>query len=307
MEDAKVYTIAGHIPAVMLLSIRQIPLFAVLSAMNPPNSVRITDLDDPRLDVYRSLRTTNQNRWSKLFIAEGTTLVERLFQSDFEVDSVLASDQKLRNFQSRIPADANVFHMDRSLAAELVGYSFHTGVLAAARRKPLPELSDVIPATGPSLILFADQITDQQNLGLIIRIASAFGATAVVVGPGSTDPFSRRVLRVSMGNGLFFPIVESNNAVDSIVGLKALGHTCYATVLDSNADELSATHFSKRSVLVVGNETHGICTEILAACDKRLTISMLNGTDSLNVAIATGIFAHGYRSQISVDGLKREI
>lgn len=260
-------------------------------------TIRITDIDDPRLDVYRSLRITNQNRWSDVFIAEGTTLVERLFESDFEVQSVLASDQKLRNFESRIPDSATVFQLDRSLAAKLVGYSFHTGVLASASRKPVSSFRDAIPANGPSLILLADHITDQENLGLIIRIAAAFGATAVIVGPGSADPFSRRVLRVSMGNGLFLPILEVTSVVDAISMLRASAHTCYATVLDKDAEGLSGVEFADRSVLVVGNETHGISDDVLSTCDRKITIAMLNGTDSLNVAIATGIFAHSYRNQ----------
>lgn len=261
------------------------------------NRIRITDLEDPRLDFYRDLRKTNQNRWADIFIAEGTTLVERLFSSEYEVESVLASDQKLRNFEARIPAGTTVYHLERSLAAELVGYSFHTGVLAAARRKPRQEVTDVIGSTQMGLVLVADRIIDQQNLGSVIRIASAFGATAVITSPGCADPFSRRVLRVSMGNGLFLPVIESGNLLESLAQLKKLGYVSYATVLDDEAEDLSSVNFAARSVIIAGNETHGISDDVLAQCDHQLKIAMLNGTDSLNVAIATGIFAHTYRAQ----------
>lgn len=264
------------------------------------NPIRITDLEDPRLDFYRDLRKTNQNRWADIFIAEGTTLVERLFTSEYQVESVLASDQKLRNFEARIPGGTTVFHLDRSLAAQLVGYSFHTGVLAAAHRKPPQQLSDVITDNAPGLVLVADQIIDQQNLGSLIRIASAFGATAVVTSPGCADPFSRRVLRVSMGNGLFLPVIESNDTAVTLSELKQLGYVSYATVLNNEATELSSVTFADRSVIIAGNETHGISDKLLTECDHQLKISMLNGTDSLNVAIATGIFAHTYRAQHQV-------
>lgn len=261
------------------------------------NRIPIESLDDRRLDVFRSLKKTNQNRNSGLFIAEGTTLVERLLNSDYEVESILASDQKLRNFGARISDSVTVYHMDRSIASVLVGYSFHNGVLASARKKPAPQLLDVIPQSGPSLVIYGDQIIDQQNVGLMIRIASAFGANAVVMGPGSADPFSRRVLRVSMGNGLFLPIIESANSSESLQQLIESGHHCCATVLDSNATELSAFPFPERTVLVFGNETHGISEDVANMCESKLTVSMLNGTDSLNVAIAMGIFTFAYRTQ----------
>lgn len=261
------------------------------------NRIRITDLEDPRLDFYRDLRRTNQNRWAEIFIAEGTTLVERLFSSEYEVESVLASDQKLRNFEARIPVGTTVYHLDRSLAAELVGYSFHTGVLAAAHRKPRQNLLEVITPEGPGLVLVADQVIDQQNLGSLIRIASAFGASAVITSPGCADPFSRRVLRVSMGNGLFLPVIESEDMAASLAELKKLGFVSYATVLNEDAGELSSTEFAIRSTIIAGNETHGISEAVLSQCDHQLRISMLNSTDSLNVAISTGIFAHTYRAQ----------
>lgn len=259
--------------------------------------IQIDSLDDPRLDVFRDLKKTNQNRRSNLFIAEGTTLVERLFRSEFCVETLLVTDQKLRSFQSRIPDNVVVYHMDRELASVLLGYSFHNGVLATARKKSAARLGEVIPTSGPSLVLYGDQIIDQQNIGLMIRIASAFGASAVVLGPGSADPFSRRVLRVSMGNGLFLPIVESKDGIKTLKTLKQLQHQCYATVLENTATELSGFQFPERAVLVFGNETHGISPSVMGQCDRQLTISMLNGTDSLNVAIAMGIFCHAYRAQ----------
>lgn len=260
-------------------------------------SIAITDLDDSRLDVFRSLRKTNQNRRTNLFIAEGTTLVERLLHSSYDVECLLVSDQKLRNFGARIPPGTIVYHMDRQLASRLVGYSFHNGVLAAARRREPPLLAEVLPAEGASLVLVGDQIIDEQNLGLLIRIGAAFGASAIVAGAGSADAFSRRVLRVSMGNGLVTPVISTADTVASLESLKQAGYTNYGAVLSPTATELCQCQFPDRSVIVVGNETHGISEPVLRLCDQQMTISMHNGTDSLNVAIATGIFLHAYRNQ----------
>ena len=54
---------------------------------------RITDLDDPRIAVYRSLKATNQTRGLDQFVVEGEKLVERLIASRFPVVSILATDR----------------------------------------------------------------------------------------------------------------------------------------------------------------------------------------------------------------------
>jgi len=254
---------------------------------------RIDSLEDPRLDDYRSLKKTNQNRCQDAFVAEGVTIVERLFQSEFEVQSVLVTDQKMEAFRKKIPVGVAVYSLTRELASKLVGYTFHMGVLASAKRRSPSSIESVLPATGPSLVFVADHVIDQQNVGLLIRIASAFGADALLLTRGSADPFSRRAIRVSTVNNFFLPIVQY---VESLEAFKKLGYACCAAVLSETAVELSSFSFPERTAMVFGNETHGISEAVLGSCDHQLTISMLNGTDSLNIAIAAGIFGYAYRA-----------
>jgi tRNA G18 (ribose-2'-O)-methylase SpoU len=46
--------------------------------------------------------------------------------------------------------------------------------------------------------------------------------------------------------------------------------------------------------ILVGGEPDGLSREEIALCDRRVTIPMRHGTDSLNVAVATGIFLHHF-------------
>ena len=259
---------------------------------------RIESLDDSRLDVFRSLKSQNTIRDSRLFIAEGPTVVERVLRSGFEVRSVLISDRKFASFESRLPGDIPVFRLRHDLARELVGFSFHCGVLASVVRRPAPPIESWLPATGPALVLACERIMDPENVGSLIRIASAFGAAGVLFGKGSADTFSRRVLRVSMGNVLFLPVVETDDLPRDLKRLSA-EHRCEicTTVLDPAAVPLSTYSFPHRVVLVLGNEYDGLSAESQSKASTRLTIPMLNGTDSLNVAVSAGIFLHEFRSQ----------
>jgi tRNA G18 (ribose-2'-O)-methylase SpoU len=59
---------------------------------------------------------------------------------------------------------------------------------------------------------------------------------------------------------------------------------------------LDSFRWPARSVLVVGNEFHGLDEEWLALCDNFVTIPLAPNCDSLNVAVATGILLHHMRS-----------
>lgn len=259
---------------------------------------RIESLDDHRLDVFRSLKTQNAVRDDQLFIAEGPTVVERVLRSGFQVRSVVISDRKFSSFKSRLPDDVPVYRLRSELADALAGFNFHCGVMACVMRRSPPPIESWLPATGPAVVLAGDRIVNPENVGALIRIASAFGAAGIVFGKGSADPFSRRVLRVSMGNVLFLPVFETDNLPEFLQVL-SMKHNCEvcSAVLDQSATSLSTYSFPERTVLLLGNEYDGVSATCLAACSIPLTIPMLNGTDSLNVAVCSGIFLHQYRSQ----------
>ncbi len=261
---------------------------------------RIESLDDPRLDVFRSLKLTNAIRDARIFIAEGQTLVERILASSFEVRSLLVTDRKFPNFESRLPVNVPVYRLSNEMAEELIGFNFHSGVMACVARRPAPPIESIVPSSGSCLIVAGDRIANPENVGALIRIAAAFGASATVFGDGSVDPFSRRVLRVSMGNALHMPVVEAARLPSLLRRLTDdFGFEVCATVLDESARPLTSHKFRDRAVLLFGNEFDGLGDDCRSACNTQLTIPMSNGTDSLNVAISAGIFAYQYRSQMS--------
>ena len=150
---------------------------------------KITDIHDPRLDVYRSVKKTNLTRWSGQFIAEGQKVVERLLASRFKTHSVLLSERKV----GLLPEGLNVpvYVVADDLAQQLVGYNFHAGFLACGERPSELSIDRLMNEQSSPLIVACPRITDPENLGTIIRIAAGFGATGILIGAQSCDPFSR--------------------------------------------------------------------------------------------------------------------
>jgi tRNA G18 (ribose-2'-O)-methylase SpoU len=254
----------------------------------------IAELDDSRLEPFRNLKATNRTRWTNQFIAEGSLVVERLLASRFQIQSILVSRELQRQLPANVPPDCPIYFLEHALAEQLVGYSFHTGVLACGLREPSPPLAALVGPDGrSSLVAVCPNVNDPENIGAIIRLSAGFGLMGVILGPSCADPFSRRVLRVSMGTAFTLPIVESVDLRGDLVRLRdEFGFELCATVLDGAAEPLESAAPAVKMGLLFGNEKHGLDPSWVELCARKLTIPMAAGADSLNVAVAAGIFFH---------------
>lgn len=256
--------------------------------------IPIHDIEDERLAVYRNLLSAKASRRSGLFVAEGRLLVDRLVESSFPTHSILVDERRVSLLPEQ-PHDRLIYVSPAKLIEELVGFNFHRGILACGHRKPQPGMSEVVQQLPlRATILVCVGIQDPTNLGSILRSAAAFGISAAMLGHQCSDPFSRRVLRVSMGATLKLPLIESDDLVKDLNRLRSdFQFERIAAVLD-DAEVLESAQRSARTAILIGNEAHGLAQEIAASCERRVTIPMQLGTDSLNAAVASGIMLHHF-------------
>jgi tRNA G18 (ribose-2'-O)-methylase SpoU len=253
----------------------------------------IDDLDDPRLAMYRDLKTSNLTRGSGQFVVEGEKLFDRLRLSRFPLASVLATDRLAVEVGPRVPESVPLFVVPEKAIAALVGYNFHRGVLACGVRIPWPPIEVLLNEPRRATVVVCPRIDNPENLGAIARIADVFGIDGILAGPRCPDPLSRRVLRVSMGSALGVPVMVSEDLASEVSRLRTeLGFEVVATVLDRSAESLDTYSRPDRVALMLGSEGHGLDSEWLVRCDRALTIPMREEAESLNVAVAAGIFLH---------------
>lgn len=272
--------------------------------------ISLTDLNDPRLDPYRNLKLTNQTRTTGPLIAEGHRVVRRLVDSDFAVESIVVSERRKHTIDDIDSDRYQIYVIPEEVGTQLVGFEFHAGVLAAGKRRESPSISEWLPrnATASELVVVCPRITDPDNLGTLMRLCVGFGVRALLLGPGSTDPYSRRVLRVSMGHAFFLPIVQTDDLAPHLIALRERhGFKFLATVLDETATPLDQFPFGgtsdgvpTRMGLLLGNEADGLEPEWINFCHDRVTIPMGPQADSLNVSVAAGIFLHWFRGRREV-------
>lgn len=260
--------------------------------------VEITDLEDPRLAPFRHLKRSNATRWTSTFVVEGDKLVARLLTSRYPMESVLAAPNCLDQL-GPLPPGVPVYLLPLARIEALVGFNFHRGLLACGRRVPGPSLADMCGGGGqiarerPLTLVVCVDVHDPENLGAILRNSAAFGVDGVVLAGRCADPLSRRVLRVSMGASLNLPLLAAPEVPLLLASLRGEHRvSCWATVLDDRADRLDASPRPARLALLLGNEARGLAEPWQQLCDRRVTIPMYRGVDSLNVAVAAAIFLY---------------
>ena len=257
---------------------------------------KISQISDPRLDPYRELKKTNFTRSASYFIAEGKWVTERLLASQYTVESVLVAASQWPAFSHNVPEKVQSLVVEDDLVSQLVGFPFHAGMMACAKRMKIKSIDALDLSNRPTATIVAVPATQlPENLGSIIRLSAAFGCDAVVVGRQSVDVFSRRVIRVSMGNLFSLPIIEPADFSETIMQLREQqAFEIIAATLASTAEPLETTARQPRTCLMFGSEAHGLADEHLALTDRQVTLSMAKNVDSLNVAQAATAFLYQF-------------
>ncbi len=263
--------------------------------------------------MYRDLRDRDLRR-EGLLVAEGRWLVERLLASGWEVLSVVCAPRFAEHFREQASSRCPVLTADEEQLAQVAGFPFHRGVLAAARRPKFPSLaawlsgrSAVLPPAGDpgragraspgsaarGTLVLCPQLTGEYNLGSIVRSAAALGADALAVGSRCCDPLSRRALKVSMGAAFRLPLLtlDEEESAD-LTRLRAAGWRIAGASPAPEADPLASWRREGPVALALGEEAEGLPEPWSGGCDLLLRIPMRAGVDSLNVSVAAGILLH---------------
>jgi tRNA G18 (ribose-2'-O)-methylase SpoU len=253
--------------------------------------VAISGLDDPRVAAYRNLKDHELAALDGRFIAEGELVVRRLLESGWAVESVLLADRRADEISPLVPPGVPVYVAPAATVNQIVGFRFHSGVMAVGRRRQGSSLDEAMAALPPRATLVAlPEITNTDNMGALLRISAAFGAAAVLIGERCCDPFYRQAVRVSMGSVFQLRLVRcADIAVDLLRLRDEAGVELVATVLDESAQPLTVAGRSDRMALLLGSEGQGLAAQHAGICNRRVTIPMRLGTDSLNVAVAAAV------------------
>ncbi len=161
------------------------------------------------------------------------------------------------------------------------------GVIAVFAR---PNAADVRAAIGSArFVVVLSRVNDPGNLGTVARSAQAAGADAIVVGPGSVDPYNPKTVRAGAGAIGSVPLWAANEEAEVrelLDEVAVRGGVRLGAVADG-AFPIDAAPFDVEPLAVVfGHETSGLAPVPL---DATFAIPMAAGTESLNLAMAATV------------------
>lgn len=140
---------------------------------------------------------------------------------------------------------------------------------------------------GPALLL--DGITNPQNVGMIIRTATAAGLAVVLPRSGVPD-IGPLVIKASAGVAFKARILRCESAVAAAAVLAGAGHHLVGVAAEAGRALFEGpAEMPGRTTLVLGSESAGISAEVASHIHEWVAIPMAGGVDSLNVAVAAGV------------------
>lgn len=166
------------------------------------------------------------------------------------------------------------------------GTASNQGVFAVARMPKIYSPESIPVVSGRIIIL--DNLQDPGNLGTILRTADALGIDGAIV-CGGCDVFNPKTVRATMGSLFRIKLCTGYCFNDAAIELKSRGFELLAAVVEEDAEDISRFKFPARSAAVIGNEGNGLSSADAALCDRKITIQMKGGAESLNAATAASI------------------
>ncbi len=246
--------------------------------------------------VFTMVRDLHRRRGRErrgLALAEGVRLVEEVVAARIECRAVLASPalegtERGRALKAALQARGPVTETSDEELAELAATEHPQGVLAVVV-PPKWRLDDI--ALGPTGVLVVlDAVQDPGNVGTIVRTALALGAKGVVTLPGTAEIENPKTMRSSMGAAFRLPTLPVDEAVLS----EWLGrHKVIVAAAAMDGQRFERAKLTGPLALILGNEGAGLTSEFAKKTKLKFTIPLEPGAESLNVAVAAGIFLFG--------------
>lgn len=137
---------------------------------------------------------------------------------------------------------------------------------------------------GP-LCVYLHGLADPGNVGAILRSALAFGASSVVLGRGTADPFGPKAVRASMGAVFSVPLARVERATPAELAAALPGRK--VALAARSGVSLAEPLRPGPLTLLVGAEREGLPPDLLEAADETRHIPI--ASESLNAAMAATV------------------
>lgn len=235
----------------------------------------------------RSLSDKRARTETGLFVAEGEKLIGELCASHLRMHKIFTSEEVFEGPQ-----------VERVSPKEMERMSLLKTPSNSLALIEIPHYELQPNTLGNALVLALDDVQNPGNMGTIIRLADWFGITDIVCSETTVDCFNPKVVQATMGAILRVRVHYTD--LEDFLRHAAAQHTpIYGTFLEG--ENIYNTKLTPHGIVVMGNEGRGVRPATAAQITRKLFIPPYPanrlGSESLNVAMATGIVCAEFRRQ----------
>ena len=215
-----------------------------------------------------------------LFIAEGPKVVKELLEAKtLQVEELYAVKEWI-DANKKLVVKTNVIEITSPELERISQLAAPNQVLAIVKKPG----ADRTIHTKEKIVIALDTIQDPGNMGTIIRMADWFGIEQIICSIDSADLYNIKVVQATMGS-IARVKVWYTDLHEWLLQQKDV--RIYATALEGQ--DVTAMKKLTEGILIIGNESKGIRSEIMDLANVKITIPKKGKAESLNAAMAAGI------------------
>jgi len=263
----------------------------------------ITSRSNPTVKRVASLSEKKGRIASSSFLAEGVKLTVEALSAGLPITHIIIAESKKAEAMGRISgyadgpmADAiTVVVVSDNVFEKISTEKAPQGVISVIKHLDFFNNVDIIykeefllAPNERAIILHS--VRDPSNLGSVIRSAVAFGTEHIILSSDCADVYNPKTVRSAMGSLFKVKITCVKDIPSLITAAQACGRRVYAAELNERATSLDELELSSTDLVMIGNEGHGIPSDISAICDGSVYIPISEKTESLNASVAAAIF-----------------
>lgn len=243
---------------------------------------------NPLVKKIISLKNTAARKEHSLFTIEGIRSVNEI-PADWIIVHIFIS----QTFYNTSPLTDSLITKDCYLVPDHIFKALSDtvtpqGILAVVQKKMYSYRGFIEQTRLNAFYIACESVQDPGNLGAVIRTCAAAGVDGVFLSPDCVDLFNPKVLRATMGSIFQLPVFYDVDLIQFTNEINALGIHTIGTHLGGAVSPYEL-NLKEPTAFYIGNEANGLTDSLSSLCRTLSKIPILRNTESLNMAVATGV------------------
>lgn len=253
----------------------------------------ITSKENEIVKNIKKLKDKKYRDEENKFIVEGIKMVQEAIQENAKISKIVICEDCINDGSIKQEllyeiAKHDCIYVSQKVFQTITDVTNPQGILAVVEKE---NREDSI-SYDEDVIVVLDGVQDPGNLGTILRTIDSVNLKQVILSEKTADPYNPKVVRSTMGAIYRVNIIRAKSIIETLKNIKKHKYDIVATSLETDKSIYDIKY--KKKVIIIGNEANGVSKEVLDLANEKVKIPMLGKTESLNVAVATGIILYEY-------------